>query len=102
MSSVNLCNSAKKERPAHADLSLGEDKVFLYLSSHYRSAGGIMCFGIVVVYPHSLHLYKKSFEKYLYMSYTMDVIGICASDMGDIPVRAAQLYYGYNRYMCRH
>lgn len=50
--------------------SLGEDKVFLYLS-HYRSDGGNKCFGLIVVYPHFSDLYKKCFEKNVYMRYTM-------------------------------
>ena len=57
--------------------SLGEDKVFLYLS-HYRRSGGNKCFGIIVLYPHFFGLYKKGFEKYVYMSYTMRVHGKCA------------------------
>ena len=60
----------KKKDLRAAGLSLGEDKVFLYLS-HYRSSGGNKYFGMKVVYPHFCCLYKKGFEKYVYMSYTM-------------------------------
>ena len=60
----------KKKDLYQTGLSLGEDKVFLYLS-HYRSAGGNKRFGILVVYPQIFGLYKKCFEKYVYMSYTM-------------------------------
>lgn len=60
----------KKKNPRTAGFSIGEDKVFLYLS-HHRSFGGIKCSGIVIVYPHSSRIYKKCFEKYVYMSYTM-------------------------------
>ena len=67
--SSNLTTGKRKTCVWQAFL-IGEDKVFLYLS-HYRSSGGNKCFGIMVVYPHFCGLYKKCFEKYVYMSYTM-------------------------------
>lgn len=68
----------KKKDLREAGPSLGEDKVFLYLSQ-YRSPGGYHVLRYSCSISTFFLLIQKSFEKYEYMSYTMYARVICAN-----------------------